>query len=167
MTEAVIATAVAWTCRLPACLLTASLASLVSVGADVPLTISLNSALTGATGLTQGGTAINWNYVNANQIDGIVGNNASAVVFSITQSGGNWLFTLKDNIDHDTDGNLLTGNGDAYSTTLSLADVFIASDSDNDSLIIGAGVSGQNAAFDFVVGPAQTLHRGGRPPPCN
>jgi VCBS repeat-containing protein len=136
-----------------ATLLASELAGLVSAGADAPLSIDFNAAIDGVdTGLEQGGTAILWDYVDANTVNGVV-SGTSTVVFTLSKGlDGNFTFTLKDNIDHDTDGELGTGEGEAALESLSLADVFVASDSDGDQVVIDAGaiISIQNdAPTDF------------------
>src|SRR6185369_339483 len=120
------------------------IATLVSPGADSPVTIGLNTLLAGApgsidgtaTGLTQLGVSITWHVVSGTEIDGVIGAN---VVFTIVKSGSDFVFTLKDNIDSDADNNLATGEGDAFKTNLSLAGVFTATDTDGDKIIIDAG----------------------------
>ncbi|MFC5843016.1 calcium-binding protein, partial [Aminobacter ciceronei] len=52
--------------------------------------------------------------------------------------GSDFTFTLKDNVDH---GALDVGGGDAETTSLSLANVFTATDSDGDAIVINAGAS--------------------------
>src|SRR6185369_10474117 len=94
------------------------IATLVSPGADSPVTIGLNTLLAGApgsidgtaTGLTQLGVSITW-HVNGTELDGVIGNH---VVFTIIPSGSDFVFTLKDNIDSDSDNT--TGTSDAFTT---------------------------------------------------
>jgi large repetitive protein len=119
----------------------AALATLVTAGADAPVTISLNSAIDGAlTGLEQGGTAIYWDYVSATQVRGLVNNDSSKVAFTLSWNAGtsSYDFELLDNVDH---GTLLDDNGDAFTTSLSLANVFAATDSDGDPVVINAGAT--------------------------
>ena len=122
----------------------AQLQSLVSPGADAPVTIGLNAAIDGAaTGLTQNGVSIVWDFVSATQVRGLVNNDPTKVAFTLTLDGPNneYDFVLLDNIDHDNDANLLTGEGDAFIETLSLANVFTARDTDGDTVVIDAGAS--------------------------
>ncbi|MCL6730102.1 hypothetical protein, partial [Sphingomonas hankyongi] len=122
----------------------AQLQSLVTPGADSPVTISLNSAIDGVnTGLTQNGVNIVWDYVDATHARGLVGNDPSKVAFTVTFDGPNseYDFTLLDNIDHDNDANLATGEGESFVETLSLDNVFKATDTDGDSVIISGGVA--------------------------
>ncbi|VXC42498.1 conserved hypothetical protein [Pseudomonas sp. 8AS] len=125
-----------------ATLLASELAGLVSAGADAPVSIDFNAAIDGVdTGLEQGGTAILWDYVDANTVNGVV-SGTSTVVFTLSKGvDGNFTFILKDNIDHDSDADLGTGEGEAALESLSLADVFVASDSDGDRVVIDAGAS--------------------------
>ncbi len=129
----------------------AEIAALVSAGADEPVVISLNLAASGvgsldgtATGLTQEGVSIDWN-VNGSTLEGVVasGVNAGDVVFTLAKdvSGDDFTFTLLDNIDHDDDADLTTGEGDADTESLSLAGAFIATDTDGDEVIVDAGAS--------------------------
>ena len=121
----------------------ASIAALVTAGADSPVTIDLNLLPLGqlgsiegtSTGLTQLGVAITW-HVNGTQLDGIIGGDATKVAFTVAKVGTDFVFTLKDNID-----NLPSGAGDLDTETLSLAGVFKATDTDGDAVIIDAGAS--------------------------
>ena len=126
----------------------AEIAALVSAGADEPVVISLNLAASGvgsldgtATGLTQEGVSIDWN-VNGSTLEGVV-NGTTDVVFTLAKdvSGDDFTFTLLDNIDHDDDADLTTGEGDADTESLSLAGAFIATDTDGDEVIVDAGAS--------------------------
>ena len=122
----------------------AQIQGLVSPGADAPVTIGLNAAIDGvATGLTQNGVSIVWDVVSATQVRGLVGNNAADVAFTLTFDAVNneWDFVLLDNIDHDNDASLLTGEGDAFLESLSLANVFTARDTDGDTVVIDGGAS--------------------------
>ncbi|WP_182575049.1 beta strand repeat-containing protein, partial [Aminobacter ciceronei] len=119
----------------------AQIAALVTAGADAPVAIALNAAVSGPSGLTQDGHAINFVYdANSGVINGVVadGPNAGGVVFTIAPNGSDFTFTLKDNVDH---GALDVGGGDAETTSLSLANVFTATDSDGDAIVINAGAS--------------------------
>ena len=113
------------------------LATLVLPGADSPVTIGLNSAIEGtSTGLTQLSNAINWHYVSATEIDGIVGEDTTKVVFTIVKVGSDYQFTLKDNIDNHP-----TAAGDNDTDPLSLAGVFTATDTDGDAVVINHGLT--------------------------
>src|SRR5205814_380666 len=111
---------------------------LVTPGADSPVTIGLNTLASGqagsidgtATGLTQLGTSITWHVVSATEIDGVIGAN---VIFTLVKGATNFTFTLLDNIDN--------GTGDAHTVGLSLANVFTATDTDGDKIIIDAGAT--------------------------
>ena len=115
----------------------AELATLVSVGADEPLTIKLNGAIDGTdTGLNSKGGDVLYDVVSATQINGVVG---ERIVFTLIESpAGTFTFTLVDQIDHLP---LATGGGDAETTVLGLASVFVATDFDGDSVVINAGAS--------------------------
>ena len=115
----------------------AQLKSLVSAGADTPVTIGLNPLIEGAsTGLTQNGVPILWDYVSPTEVRGVIGGN---VIFTITFDAVNseYDFVLLDNIDN----NPLTGAGDADTDSLSLANVFTATDADSDTIVIDDGAS--------------------------
>ncbi|WP_143271776.1 DUF5801 repeats-in-toxin domain-containing protein, partial [Bradyrhizobium mercantei] len=128
----------------------AQIASLVNAGADAPtLLLGFNSAITGDTGLTQtavfGGTAykIVWSYVSATEVDGVVSggpNNGDKVFTLVKTAGGDFTFTLLEHVDN--------GTGEANTTTLNLNNVFTATDTDGDVIVIdnGATVSIQNDA---------------------
>jgi hypothetical protein len=122
----------------------AAIASLVNGGADQPITIGLNAAIEGvATGLTQGGVSIVWDFVSATQVRGVLANDPAHVVFTLTYDGPNseYDFVLLDAIDHDADNNLATGEGDSAIETLSLDGVFTATDKDSDPVVINGGAS--------------------------
>ena len=135
----------------------ASIATLVTPGADAPVTIGLNAAIDGtATGLFQGGVSIVWDVVSPTQVRGLVNNDPTKVVFTITRNGANYDVALLDNIDHDNDANLATGTTDAFTTTLDLANLFTATDTDGDAVIIDAGAS-VTIENDVPVNNATTL----------
>ncbi|HEX8027905.1 MAG TPA: hypothetical protein VF491_05560, partial [Vicinamibacterales bacterium] len=129
----------------------ASLLTLVTPGADSPVALALNNAAFGqpgsiegsATGLFQGGVSITWHVVSATQINGVLNGDPTKIIFTLTDNPGdtNFTFTLVDNIDHDNDNNLLTGEGDSFTESLSLAGVFTATDTDGDKVVIDAGAS--------------------------
>jgi T1SS-143 domain-containing protein len=137
----------------------AQIAALVTAGADAPVAIALNAAVSGPSGLTQDGHAINFVYdANSGVINGVVadGPNAGGVVFTIAPNGSDFTFTLKDNVDH---GALDVGGGDAETTSLSLANVFTATDSDGDAIVINAGAS-VTIENDIPVNNAATVNLG-------
>jgi hypothetical protein len=129
-------------------MLATDLAKLVTAGADAPVTIGLNGAINGTlTGLTQTATPgdvahdIVWKVISATEIDGVVsgGPNNGQVVFTlIEQNNGDFKFELKSHVDN--------GGSDTSTVSLSLANVFTATDTDNDQIVIdtGASVSIQN-----------------------
>ncbi|WP_456732059.1 T1SS-143 repeat domain-containing protein [Bradyrhizobium sp. USDA 3364] len=137
----------------------AEIQGLVSAGADAPVVIGFNGAIAGTnTGLTQtavfGGTAYNikWAANGAHEMDGVVsgGPNNGQVVFKLVQTAGGdgtfgtsddaFTFTLVNHVDN--------GTGDANTTTLNLNNVFTATDTDGDKVVIddGASVTIQNDA---------------------
>ena len=137
----------------------AQLQALVSPGADSPVTIGLNPLIDGAaTGLTQNGVSIVWDFVSATQVRGLVNNNPADVAFTLTFDAvnGEYDFVLLDNIDNNNDGNLLTGEGDADTDSLSLANVFTATDADGDQIVIDAGAS-VNIENDVPINNAGTV----------
>jgi len=79
------------------------LAALVNIGADKPGTFSLNTAISGGTGLTQDSHTINWSYnVGTGEIEGVDASDFS-VVFTVALNGsGDLVFTLKGHIDNGT-----------------------------------------------------------------
>ncbi len=126
-------------------------ASLVDAGADAPVAISLNLALLGEdgslegidTGLNQTTDGVAYDIVwHVNEItgalEGIVdgGANDGGIVFTITVSGDDFVFELKDNIDH-----AVAPAGDDDTETLSLDGVFIATDTDGDAVAVAGGIT--------------------------
>ena len=128
------------------------------VGADEPVTVSLNAAIDNvATGLFSQNVSIVFDVISATQVNGVAG---ARTVFTLVQTAGAdtvlgtpddvFTFTLLDQVDHTP---LATGAGDAETIALSLASVFVATDFDGDSVVIDAGatvtiendVPGQNA----------------------
>ena len=116
----------------------AELATLVNSGADEPVTIKFNAAVTGDTGLDSKGFDVSWVYVDATHVNGVALLDANRVVFTLVESpAGTFTFTLLDQIDH-TPG---VPGTDAELTNLSLAGVFTAADFDADPVVIDAGAS--------------------------
>ena len=116
----------------------AELATLVNSGADEPVTIKFNAAVTGDTGLDSKGFDVSWVYVDATHVNGVALLDANRVVFTLVESpAGTFTFTLLDQIDH-TPG---VPGTDAELTNLSLAGVFTATDFDADPVVIDAGAS--------------------------
>ena len=84
---------------------TAELATLVNSGADEPVTIKFNAAVTGDTGLDSKGFDVSWVYVDATHVNGVALLDANRVVFTLVESpAGTFTFTLLDQIDHTPGG---------------------------------------------------------------
>ena len=127
----------------------AQLAALVNPGADGPVTFSLNTTLTGNVQTT---ASVN---VTSKNVQVAFGTNAGDVVGFVNLGGGagfdmgtdrevfrlednadgTFTFTLKDQIDHLP---LATGGGDAETISLKLTGAFVGSDTDNDTVTLGA-----------------------------
>ena len=107
-------------------------------GADEPVTIKLNTALSGDTGLDSKGFDVMWVSVDATHTNGVAINDANRVVFTLVENPvGTFTFTLLDQIDHSPG----VPGTDAELTNLSLAGVFTATDFDADPVVIDAGAS--------------------------
>ncbi len=104
---------------------TYDMSAAVKAGADAPLTYGFDTTITGSTGLTQNGVAINWQYdAVSGDYNGVIGSN---VIFTVSKPvGSNVTFTLKDNIDN--------GTGDGNNTSLNIGKLLIATDTDGDKL---------------------------------
>ena len=115
----------------------AQLATLVSAGADTPLSIKLNSGIDNVdSGLDLKGFNIVYDVISATQVNGVAD---GRTVFTIIESpAGTFTFTLLDQVDHTP---LASGVGDAEAISLSLAGVFTATDFDKDSVVINGGAT--------------------------
>ncbi|HKS19362.1 MAG TPA: DUF5801 repeats-in-toxin domain-containing protein, partial [Bradyrhizobium sp.] len=107
----------------------ADLQSLVSFGADKPGTFSLNPGATAPT-LFSHGDPVTYSVVG----DTLTASAGGRIVFTLHDNGDQtFTFSLKDQLDH---GPLNSGGGDFESLTINLASVFLATDSDNDSIVL-------------------------------
>lgn len=110
----------------------ADLAHLVSFGADGPGGFGFNAAAEGVnTGLTSNGSAIHYHLDNG-VLEGVTSDNR--VIFSLTPSGGDFVFSLLGNIDHG-------GSGDSGTLSINLASAFTATDGDGDPVVLSGGVN--------------------------
>src|SRR6185503_18493653 len=147
----------------------ASLAGLVTNGADEPVDFNLNSAISGnvlttsgAAVLSQGANVI-WGteggaLVGFVNVDGLAGYNAATdrLVFRLTDNGnGTFTFDLKDQTDH------APASRDNTSLTLNLTGAFTATDFDGDSVTLNANsirVDVENDVPAGVVSGSVTIH---------
>ena len=73
----------------------AELATLVNSGADEPVTIKFNTAVSGDTGLDSKGFDVSWVYVDATHVNGVALLDGDRVVFTLVESpAGTFTFTL-------------------------------------------------------------------------
>ncbi len=132
----------------------AQILSLVNIGSDGPGSVKLAGvALEGVlTGLQSQGVAVTYHAVSGTEIDGVAG---GRVVFTLVDDGaGNFVFTLKDQVDH-LPLNAASGDNDA-SVTIDIARAFVVTDADGDwvQLDNGATVAIEN---DIPVTASNTL----------
>ena len=127
----------------------ATLAALVDFGADgaaVPA-FALNDSLSGDTGLTSQGDTVYFFVTAAGVVQGVttgggaptVPGDVDRVVFTLEESGSDFLFTLLDQVDNDADDDLTTGEGEGHLESVDVSGAFIATDGDGDSIVLDAG----------------------------
>ena len=135
---------------------TAMLAALVTFGADGAGAFELSSSLTGDTGIESKSETVSWN-VNGSTLEGVAG---SRTVFTIEEvafgsveydqavsdgviSSGDQLFRfqLLDQIDNDSDADLATSEGESHTETVDIAEAFVATDGDGDSVALDGGLN--------------------------
>jgi T1SS-143 domain-containing protein len=147
----------------------ASLAGLVTQGADEKIKFELNSTVsgnvvttTGAAVLSQGANVIwgtdNGTLVGFVNVGGTAGYNAGTdrLVFRLTDNGdGTFTFDLKDQVDH------AAGSGDNSILTLNLTSAFTATDFDGDAVALNANsirVEVENDVPQAVSGAFVSIH---------
>src|SRR4029079_1390763 len=110
----------------------ADILSLVNIGADEPGKVSFNSAIDGVdSGIDSKGNNVLYKVIDATHIQGVDG---ARIIFTLTDNGNDtFTFTLNDQVDHLP---LNAGGGDNELTSLALANVFVVTDFDGDSVIV-------------------------------
>lgn len=111
----------------------ANLASLVNFGADGEGGFGFNAAAEGLlSGLTSNGSDIHY-HIAGDTLSGVTADGRT--IFKIVNDhSGNFVFTLTGNIDHG-------GSGDTGTLSINLASLFIATDGDDDSVVLNGSLN--------------------------
>ncbi|ACF45828.1 von Willebrand factor type A [Prosthecochloris aestuarii DSM 271] len=120
---------------------TGTVSGLVNVGADEPLSYSVQTTGLTALGLKSKEVALTYaaSDTNSDGIDDtITATGPDGTVFTLkVETDGSYTFTLADQLDHTGGG--LSGNGDDQIKTLDFSSVLVATDSDGDSVTVDNG----------------------------
>ncbi|MEI7823691.1 MAG: hypothetical protein WCI01_00215, partial [Chlorobiaceae bacterium] len=119
---------------------TGSIATLVSVGADEPVTYSVQAL--GLPALFSKGETVSYSAVDTNSdsiADTLKATAGTRDIFTLTldQSSGGYTYTLQGQLDHT--GSLVSGTGDSQLLTLDLSGGLVATDKDGDQITIDTG----------------------------
>ncbi len=120
---------------------TGTVSGLVDVGADEPLSFSVQT--TGLTGLGLKSKGVALTYASSDTDsdgidDTITATGPEGTVFTLkVETDGSYTFTLEDQLDHTGGG--LSGSGDDQIKTLDLSSLLVATDSDGDSITVDNG----------------------------
>ena len=133
----------------------ASLATLISSGADEPVTFSLvtgSSALGSALGtLYSKGDTVSYSVnTTTGTLEATAGTEHRSVFTLTVNSGGTWSFNLNDQLDHvsgtggDTSTTLQNGTGSETKGSLNFSSLITVTDKDHDQVILGELSGGSN-----------------------